>query len=162
MWTVLIFKGLSLSCGQSEIVVLAFSVFKRTIFIILARNQDPPWDNGAKHNDFWVPSLLHSCTFTQTFSPPQPSLQLRTHTELNPASWHLIRLFFHVVWNHVICSHKSKLRKSFAGTQHWGHVWNTTQQFQAKVSKLSYVTLYNHQYTHSEFIARPLFRISSL
>lgn len=67
-----------MGCGQSEIVVLAFSVFKRTIFIILARNQDPPWDNGAKHNDLSVLSLLHTCTFTQMIIAPSAT----THTHM--------------------------------------------------------------------------------
>lgn len=80
-WTVLIFRGLS--CGQSEIVVLAFSVFKRMIFIIPARNQDPPRDNGAKHNDPQVRILL----------PRQPLPSYNSYTEFNPASRHLIHIF---------------------------------------------------------------------
>lgn len=49
--------------------------------------------------------------------------------------------FFTVVWN-LICSHKSQLRKDpcRCPTTAWSHVWNMTQQLQAKVSKLNSVT----------------------
>lgn len=138
-WTVLIFKGLS--CGLSEIVVLAFTVFKRTIFIISARNQDPPRDNGAKHKDSRVCSLLHIHTwwplpFYSTYS---------THIHRAEPSFMVFDTSFY--WG-MKCNMFSQISaaKILVGAQQ-SYVWNMTQQFQAKVSKLNSMTFHNHRST---------------
>lgn len=73
---------------------------------------------------------------TDTFAPPLSA----THTYTQ--SWTQRRVFFFtVVWN-LICSHKSQVQKDpcRCPTTGWSHVWNMTQQLQAKVSKLNSVT----------------------